>query len=298
MTMATKSTTESMVASLHKAQSKLANAPKGLKLFNTDDLSYEDSFFHGIIYGETGMRKTTMSAQFGKSEETLVILTRHKEQLIPLKGMGVEVALVEDAASLHYALLYTEKVWKAMADTRKDRGLKPLGDLKYIVLDDCTEAVNILLDDQAEDEQGRKRKDARKTYLEAGKELREILKMTFSKKAHVILIALAKVRPNPVTGEESIGPNLPPSMLDMVVTEMEFAFYVKPSNFKLLTQRDQTTFTKLNPETNKQETITRTIFAKSKFPVEVIEKNGGKGPLEKYETANLDEIWRKVSGRN
>lgn len=248
--------------------------PKGLTFFNTKELTR--MFFHFCIYAETSMRKTTKLAEFCDPKKTLYILTRKKEQLIPIRSYGFEVAQVEDSTALSFALMYPEKIWKELQSKRPD-----LEELQYVALDDATEAVNLLVE-------GEDFKDQRKSYNEAGKELREILRLYRKKPVHFGMTALAKVRGNAITGEENVLPELPPSMLGFLTTELEFTFYVKPDTFQLLTDRDFFSVKGQDESTGKEKTFRRVIFAKNKLPKEA------RNTLLKVEAGDLKSIWAKI----
>ncbi len=286
-----------LAAALNKTHARTLPLPKGLTRFNTSDLKTGENFFHALLYAETSMWKTSIAAGLGKPEETLIVMTRRKEQLIPLQSMGIEVIMVDNARALEYALTYPERLWEDARGDRKEKGLVPLGDLKNLVLDDATEGVNMLLDDNTTfvDKSGQERevKDQRRSYMSAGKDLRRMCQVTLKKPRHLVIVALAKVRENPITHEEQIGPDIPPSMLAMLNTEVEFAFYIKPQTHQLLTDRDFIVF-KDKGDDGKEKIVKRTIFAKSKFDLAVLRKNKGVSPLLKYEEGNLQKLWAKI----
>jgi hypothetical protein len=277
-----------LAAALNKTHARTLPIPKGLTRFNTVDLKTTQNFFHYLLYAETSMRKTTMAALLGEPEETMLVMTRRKEQLIPLQSFGIEAQLVTDAASLRFALTYPDRLWEEARPERERRGLKPLGTLKNIVLDDATEGVEMLLEDAdvENDKFGR-------SYKQAGRDLRELCRVVMKRPVNFGIIALAKVRENPVTHEETIGPDIPPAMLAMLNTEVEFAFYIKPGTHQLLTDRDFITFLDKD-ERGKPKTVRRVIFAKSKFDLAVLRKNKGVSPLLKYEEGNLQKLWAKI----
>jgi len=281
-----------LAAALNKTHARTLPLPKGLTRFNTSDLKTGTNYFHALLYAETSMWKTSIAAGLGKPEETLIVMTRRKEQLIPLQSMGIEVIMVDNARALEYALTYPERLWEDARADRKPKGLIPLGDLKNLVLDDATEGVNMLLDD-AQVIDGKEVKDQRRSYNAAGKDLRRMCQTTLKKPRHLVIVALAKVRDNPITHEEQIGPDIPPSMLAMLNTEVEFAFYIKPQTHQLLTDRDFIVF-KDKDDNGKEKIVKRTIFAKSKFDLAVLRKNKGVSPLLKYEEGNLQKLWAKI----
>lgn len=285
-------TATGLAAALNKTHARTLPLPKGLTRFNTSDLKTEENFLHVILYADTSMWKTSLAAGLGKPEETLIIMTRRKEQLIPLQSMGIEATLVSNATALEYALTYSERLWEDARAHRKEKGLVPLGALKNLVLDDATEGVNMLLDD-AQVIDGKEVRDPRRSYNAAGKDLRRMCQVTLKKPFNLVIVALAKPREHPITGEEQIGPDIPPSMLGMLSTEVEFCFYIKPQTHQLLTERDFVVF-KAKDDSGKEKVVRRTIFAKSKFDLAVLRKNKGVSPLLKYEEGNLQKLWAKI----
>src|SRR3990167_5780547 len=270
----------SISAGVSRVLSASLPLPKGMTLANTQDLT--QPFFHGCIYGETSMWKTSLAARFGKPEETLIVLTRRPEQLLPVRELGIPYVQAKDASMLNFGLLYPERLWEEARKTRPS-----LGELKNLVLDDATEAVSQLLEENSVID-GKEVRDQRRSYTAAGKDLRELLKVTLRKPMNVVLVALAKVRENPITNEETIAPDLPPSMLSMLLTEVEYAFYIKPGTHELLTDRDFIVF-KDTDDAGKERTVRRVIFAKNKLPLGVT-----MGALLKYEPPDLGAVWRKI----
>lgn len=259
-----------LAGAVNAAQGSKVPRPKSLTTFNTSKLT--DGFFHGCIYGETDARKSTTAALFGSPEDVRIVLTRRPEQLKPLRNKGYEVALVEDEAALNYALMYPEQIWPDWAK-RPDRTL---------VLDDATEAVAMLLDSSDA-------KDQRRSYMEAGDALRAAIQSTLKKPQHFVMTALAKVRSNPITDEERIGPDLPPSMLGFITTEMEYCFYIDKKSWKFITQSLYTSIKGVDDK-GKERIFLREIFGKNKLELELV----GKGILAQREDMNLQTIWKKI----
>lgn len=276
---ANKPVVPSLTAAVNRVQGATMKIPKGLELFNTRELSA--SYFHACVYAETSARKTSTAAQFDTPENTRIILTRSKEQVLPLRDKGYQVAAVQDAESLIFALTYPEQLWPDWAQ-RPNRTL---------VLDDATEAVTMLVEDASEID-GKEVKDKRRSYSKAGEDLREIIKSIRRKPMNFIIVALAKVKENPLTNEESIGPDLPPSMLSMVMTELEYVFYIKTSSWKMLTERDFIMVKETDPNSGKEITFRRQIFAKNKITL----GNIGKNLVLKEEDLDLRKFWNKVQG--
>jgi hypothetical protein len=259
---------------INAAAQKAAVLSKTLQAgkFNTAELK-QDGFFHFVIYGETSTRKTTTAAQFGSPENTRIILTRRKEQMIPLRELGYEVCLVTNSDDLLFALQYPEKIWPEWASL-PDRTL---------ILDDCTEAVEMVLD-------GSESTDGRAKYKDMSNDMSAAIHIALSKPMHFGMTCMAKTKDNPISNEERIGPSLPPSLLERIIGDFEFVFYIKPSTWRLVTDRDSFTFEDTDPKNpNKVKMFRREIFAKNKCGL-------GKNVLLKEEEMNLRKIWDKIKG--
>lgn len=248
--------------------------PKGLTKGNTKELT--SPWFHGILYSETSARKTSTAAQFDTPENTRIIVTRRPEQLIPLRKLGYEFALCENAAAFKYALQFPEKIWPDWAK-RSERTL---------IVDDATEGSALLLEEAKETTS-----HGQKAYGMVKDDFRDMLKITLRKPMHLILVALAKVKENGITNADTVFPDLPPSVMNLIGSELEYCFYIKVNNWKLLTDRDRFVFQDINPETQKTQSYTREIFAKNKLELPTV---GMPGVLAKEEVLNLRAVWEKV----
>jgi hypothetical protein len=239
-----------------------AQIPKGLKGINTSKPASDAyDYFHGMIYGETGARKTTTAAKMFGPENTLIVLCRQPEQLIPLRGMGYRVLHAENDDALVFALTYPEKAAATLLDwpewgTLRDRAL---------VFDDVTEGINLLMERNATNDDGKERKDMRQVYKFAGSELKELFQSLRRKKLHLIIVALAKISTNPISNEERIAPNMPPSMVDFVTTDIEFVFYIDKSKWKFVTDNVYRAY-KGTDEKGKEIVFRREITGKNKIP--------------------------------
>lgn len=263
--------------------------PTSLKQGFTADLK-DSGFLHAIIYADTGMWKTVIAVTFDDPAHTLIITTRRPEQLIPVGELDYPYVEVRDAEALEYALMYPEALWAKMREQRP-----VLGDLRTLVLDDATEAVQLLLEGAKEDLEvgGKGVKDIRRVYYRGKDSLRDLMKIVLRKPLNLVATAVAKVRENPITNEETVGPDLPPSMLGYIGAEFEFVFYIRPSDHKFTTDRDSFTFVGQD-EQGKDRTVRRSILAKNKLPLSVAKKVPP--VIAKYEDANLRSIWAKVQG--
>lgn len=257
---------------------KSVSVPKSVSGFNTDD-NEADNFFHFLLYSDTNMHKTSIAAEFGDPKETLIVLTRSKEQVkIPLRGKAYEVLHAPDGSAVRYALQNPEHWW-----AQRQAANPALGELKYLLLDDATEAVNFLVEegDSA---------DNRKNYRDAGSDLRLLMKLLRAKKIHLGMIALARFKENAVTNKDRVGPDLPPSMMGMIGAEFEYCFYVEPETYNLVTDREWTSFTE--EVEGKTKTYKVEVFAKSKIPNLLV----GRVPpvIAKKEKRSLKEIWNAI----
>ena len=167
---------------------------------------------------------------------------------------------------------------------------------RTLIIDDLTEGITLLLEDQINEKTGEEYKDARKVYGEAGKELREMILSLRRKPMHLILIALAKVTENALTNEERIAPSLPPSMSGLVTTDTEYTFYIKKSNWKLITKSQAFQY-KDTDDKGKEKIYSREIFAKRKLPKSL--ENKVPPVLMIEEDMNLRAIWERIkSGKS
>ncbi len=247
--------------------------PKTLTLGNTNDLN--DIYFRGCIYGEMGVRKTTTAALFGTSDEVKIVMTRNREQLTPLKDMGYEYALVEDAQAMLFAIRHPEQLWPQWAKLPN----------RTLVIDDISEGELMLIESQEQEGWG-------KEYRGARDDLRAVLKDVAAKKPmHIVLTALAKVRENDISLEERVGPDLTNTMLRYLLTEVNYVFYIDPKSWQFLTDRKRVIY-KGTDDKGRDKTYTREIYAKNKLSVELAKL---KPPLIKeYEKMDLRAIWDRI----
>lgn len=274
------------VAALAKAA---VPRPKNIISGNTSQL--EHGYFHGVVYSETNARKTTTAASFESPEWVRIVGTRNPEQLLPLQRLGYTYSVAPDAAALDYLLRHPELEWPDWA-AKDDPDHR-----RTLVLDDGTEAVNMLLDDN-EIIDGRVVKNQMRTHVAAGKALRDLLiKTALRKPLNFVITALAKAKESPVAPNEEIyGPNLPPAMLELIMTEFEFVFYINKKKWVLHTQDSNFTYQAERQDMNGKPTIVpirRTIYAKSKLDVD----SAKAGMLKPEETMDLANIWKRIRGR-
>ena len=253
--------------------------PPALRTGGTNRL-IENSFFRCVLYSETSARKTSTAARFAGPKYSRIILTRSEDQLLPLVGEGFEYVYAPDAASLSYALKNPEALWPEWAslpDTERE---------KTLIVDDLTKAVSILVESNSTS------KDKRQAYTGALSDLDSLVMPLTRKPYNLILITLAKVRENQLSGEEMIGPDLSPSIMNYVTAEFAGVFYIQTKNYKMLTDRDRFTVMGTDPATGKEKPFSREIFAKSKLPWSAL----GKGVLKKEEVLDLRDVWNRIKG--
>jgi hypothetical protein len=263
--------------------------PKNIISGNTSQL--EHGYFHGVVYSETNARKTTTAASFESPEWVRIVGTRNPEQLIPLRELGYTYSVAPDATALDYLLRHPEHEWPdwAAKDDPEHR--------RTLVLDDGTEAVNMLLDDN-EVIDGRVVKNQMRTHVAAGKALRDLLiKTALRKPLNFVMTALAKAKESPVAPNEEIyGPNLPPAMLELVMTEFEFVFYINKKKWCLHTTDSNFTYSSERSDANGKPMVVpirRTIYGKSKLGVDAAKA----GLIKPEECMDLADIWRRVRGK-
>lgn len=261
-----------------------AKVPKGFTGGNTADLG--EQFLHCLLYGEVDSLKTTTAAFFGGPERTLIASTRAKEQLIPLADYPFRFARVENAEALTYALQFPEKA----ADAIGWPEWKDLPD-RVLVVDDMTEGVNFIVEDNETNDEGKERKDGRQIYKGANDDLKEIIASLKRKPMHLIMTALAKVDVSTIANEETIYPDLPRGARARLTADLEYVLFAKKSNKKLLTTSSYLSFTKKN-EFGKDVLGRREIFARNKLPQKLALLTPPFLPLEI--PMDLKAMWAKI----
>lgn len=257
--------------------------PKMLTGFKTGSIA--GSYFHGMLYGDTGEWKTTTAALFSPPEATLIVLTRQPEQMRPLQNLGYTVALAQDVDAFRFAMTYPERVAEHL-------GLKTWNGHpeQHLIIDDITEGRDQLLED-ADVIDDKEVKDVRRSYKEVAKDFREIVQSLRRRKMHYTFISLAAVKENELAGRESIRPALSPSQQFILLPELDFVFYVKPGLHKLLTDKSVMQVVGKDEKTGREKTWTREIFAKNKLPLDMAKAK----VLLLEEPMDLRAIWNKIT---
>jgi hypothetical protein len=258
--------------------------PKNVVLGNTNDLGTR--WFRTMIYSETDARKSVTAARFGSPEEVRIVLTRRKEQLTPLEDLeqkGYQFAEVTDEAGLVACITHPEAGWTDPTWVKNPN--------RTLVIDDLTEGVYILLDSK-EVIDGKQVKNRMRSYDAAGKVLRKLIQSSFRAPQHIIMTATEKIKENPRTGNDRVIPELPPSMMSMVTTELEYVFYIRKGVWKFFTTTKYETYKDRNELTGLEEEFTREVFAKNKLPLKYKDAK----ILNPEEAMDLRAIWLKILG--
>lgn len=264
--------------------------PKGLTGIDTSNISPDtQDYFHGIIYAQTSARKTTTAANMYGPENTIIVLCRQPEQLIPLRGMGFKVLHAQTAEALVFALSYPEVAAEKLLNWPEWKDLKD----RTLVFDDISEGVTLLLDRHSTNDEGKERKDPRAVYKFAGGELKEMFVSLRRKKLHLVIIALAKITMNDFTNEEVIGPDLPPSMNGFMTTDVEFVFYIDKSKWKFVTDEVYRSYVGKD-EKGKDKVFKRVIFGKNKVPLKFKFLSQPVFPPTNEVSMDLAKIWKSV----
>lgn len=256
------------------APSILAKLQK--KKFSTGEVSNE--WFHCLLYSGTDARKSTTAAKFGTPENTRIILVRRKEQLIPLRKLNYKAFLASDWSDVQNALLYPEAIWPEWAG---------LAD-RTLILDDATEAKDMAIEDNEVREDGSEVKDFRQVIKGTLGDMRPVIKAVLRKPLHFIIVSMS--RQFDVTKDQgTVSPDLPSSIANLMMTDMEFVFYIDKKKWQIVTGEKRVAGLRKN-EKGKDEPYIQTIFAKHKLPEEL----EGKGILKPEESMNLRAIWEKI----
>lgn len=267
----------SIAAGVNKAQGVRVPIPAGLVSKNTDDIV--SPWARICIYGEIDSWKTVTAAHFAGPEDVRIIFTRGEDQLRGLTGEGYRYAECNNVQKLRHAILYPETIWPEWVN-RPNR---------VVVIDDITRAKEQLVEDNEVDEQGRERKDTRAIHKGAKDDMNDLVTSLRMKPLHLIMVAQAKIYTNNITREETISPDIPPAMSNMLMGDASFIFFLDKSRKMMLTTQKRETYRAKNDK-NVEETFTRTILARHKLPRSL----EGKGVINEYEPIDLAALWAKI----
>lgn len=275
-------TTPSLAAAVNAGLA--TKTPKGITSFNTRDL--DNGYFRGMLYSETSGYKTTTAALFGGAKNTLFVLTRSAEQMLPLREQGFNVVRADDGEALAWAMQFPEKA----ADSAGMPEWKDNPD-RVLVVDDMTEGSQFLVESNETDDAGKERKDGRQIYKAVNTSLRELLSSLKRKRMHLIFTALAKVAPSTIANEETIYPDMPAGARAILTADLEYVFFIRKSTKKMLTNMSYLQFTKKDERGN-SVMGRREIFAKNKMPLELV----GRTPpvIKAEEDLDLRGLWNRI----
>ena len=266
-------------ATAQKALSPQAMALIAKQKFDTSEVS--NPFFRCFLYGDIDSGKTVTAARFGTPEDVRIIVTRQKEQMLPLKKLGYKAFHAPKPELLRLAVLYPEQVWPEWAQI-PDRTL---------VIDDVTQVKDYLNDDNSVNADGNEISDIRRISKGSKDDMRELIQLgALQKPMNLILIALE--RSWEVGKEIRVSPDLPPSMASMINADFEFVFnMVRESAVKrtIITETSRESFIKKDDK-GKEQPYQIVRFARNKIPVEYV----GKGIIRPREDADLRAIWNRV----
>lgn len=266
---------------VNKAMGAQVSIPKGLEV-DTDTGQLDQIWMRAMIYGETNAKKTTVSAKFGSPEDVRIILTRGEDQLLPLVPEPGKPAYkyryCDTAEKIKFAMMYPERLWPDWA-TRPNR---------ILVIDDITKGKDILLDFHEYNEKGTKQNNMM-VHREAKTDMADLVKVMFGKPMHIIMVAFASIYENPVTHEENVGPDIPPSMMRMLTADFTFVFYIDKAKNMFRTDDYREVYEDVD-ESMKRKTFTRIITAKHKIPAFL----AGKNIVNPLEPLDLQKIWLKI----
>lgn len=258
------------------------NVPKGVRTMSMDAADVPD-YFHVMLYGETNSYRTTTGAKFGGPKRTFIISTRAPEQIrIPLGGLGYHAIFAEDSDAFLWAIQSTEKAaevagfpeWKDVVDP-------------VLMIDDATEGLALLVDDNSVRDDGREVKDGRQIYGATKADVRAAVNTLKKKRMHIVYTALA------AESDTAIFPDMPSGSRKILLADLEYVFYMKPGTRKFLTQRENVPYL-VKDAFGKDVTRVRELFAKCKVPDAAARRVP---PLvTKEEPMDLAAVWQKIVG--
>jgi hypothetical protein len=252
--------------------------------------------FHFMLYGEPNTFKTTVAAEFMGPGHTLIIMTRRESQLTPLARKGYKFLVAEDADSLRWALLHTDKAAELAAQAAGDPEWAPLWKIdpdRTLIIDDVTEGTNVLKEDYMyvlnKELETVRIKDPRQAYKKAADELHDYLKIVLGRPQHVGLVALDKSFDVEGTSDNRTEPDMPNKMMKLVETELEYVFFF-PHGDRMQTKTSKVV--RSAQLEGKKETVTwnEITFAKCKLPIEYL----GKGVVADMAPKNLRVVWAAI----
>lgn len=271
--------TPDVAAQINQVQARALPVPKGITLGDTSNFGAK--FFHCAIFGATNSGKTSLASGFAGPDDTRIILTRNKSQLIPLENQGYQFALVTNASDLLYALLYPERLWPEWAE-RPGRAL---------VLDDLTEAAEMCVEANRISDTGREVRNNMLVYRGVKEDMRSIFRACTRRPQHVIFTALVRIGRDNIRNIETIRPDVSDSIASMFGAEIEYSFYIDDRHKKLLTESEIVTVSDpgdIDPATRAPRIHRREIVVKSKQP------NNLPRILSQREEMDLRAIWNKI----
>lgn len=247
--------------------------------FSTSEIV--NPFFRCFLYGDIDAGKTTVAARFGTPEDTRIIVTRQKEQLLPLKKMGYKAFHADTVALFRVAVMYPETIWPEWANIEG----------RTLVIDDMTQAKDILNDDNSTTDEGAEVKDIRRISKSSKDDMRELIQLSaLGKPMNIIITALEKSWE--VGKQIKISPDLPPSMASMINADFEFVFNIVKENAMTRTLITETSFENFVKKDEKGKDTPYQIvrFARNKIPNEWV----GKGIVKPREPADLRALWQRI----
>lgn len=270
---------KSIAAAVNAAVGK--NVPKGVSTVSMNDDKFPD-FFHGLIYGETNSGRTTAAATFGGPDRTLIISTRAPEQVrIPLRGMGFRnPVFADDSEALLWCIQSPEKA----ADLAGFPEWKDNPD-RVLVLDDMTEGMALLVDDNSVRDDGSDVKDGRQIYRATKEEIRTAVNSLKRKRMHIIYTALRG------ENDTAVYPDMSAGSRKILLSDLEYVFYFKGGTRKILTKPENEAYV-VKDKKGAEIVRQRAIMTKCKIP----KKYWGAVPplVAGEEVMDLGAIWAKI----
>lgn len=250
------------------------NAAKG----NTKDIT--SPYFHCLLYGEIDAGKTVCAAQFDSPEKVRIIMTRRPEQLMSLRDLNYQYIHASSIEIFRNAVMYPEVIWPDWAKL-SDRTL---------VIDDITQAKDMLNDDNEFTETGQEIKDFRRISKNSKDDFRSMLQLNaLNKPMNLILVAQQKQWEQ---GREiKINPDLPTGLLGMISADFEAVFNIRKTGQnkrELITDTDREMCTRKDDK-GKEQTYQIVTFARHK-----ISKNLAGKVIKSKEPAELRAVWEKL----
>lgn len=194
--------------------------PQPFKLDIRNTRNLDAAHAHILLFGKTKAGKTSTSVTL-ESDPTrnAIISTQPEEQLAHLKRLNIPYVAVTNSIELDAALANPASLFPSMST---------------LIVDDFTEGVEF-----KRSQFDRELKDGRAVYKAVSGWASETLRRLLAGNFNLIMTCFERSLTDEASSVAWIGPDLPPSTAETVMSKFDFILYID-KEYKLLTRRDNT----------------------------------------------------------